>query len=201
MNKLTSIIVVIAIVVVAVVGVIFFTKQNSKSSTNLSEINSQEDIENLVNQIYENVDQELYNTVIMPIDLSDENSVKSFTGLDNGSKLEYAVASEPMINAQAYSLVVAKVKDGVNADEVAKTMSENIDTRKWICVSAEKLYATNSGNVVFLIMTNEEMATSVYNSFKALAGTVGKEYEKAEQEAELPPDTLAPGMIEVPVEY
>lgn len=200
MNKLTKIIIV-AVVIIAIIAVvaIVLTKQNSKESTNLPEITSQEDLENLVNQIYENADQELYNTFTMPIDLSDTNSVKSYTGLDNGDNLEYAVVSEPMINAQAYSLVVAKVKAGVNANEVAKTMSDNVDTRKWICVSAEKLYATNSGNVVFLIMTNEEMATSVYNSFKTIAGTVGKEYEKTAQEDELPSDTIEPGEFEVPV--
>ena len=193
--------VVVIIAIIAVVA-IFLTKQNSNpntnSSTNLPEITSQEDLEKLVNQIYENVNQEMYSTITMPIDLSDEASVKSYTGLENGDNLEYAVVSEPMINAQAYSLVLAKVKDGVNANEVAKTMSENINTRKWICVSAEKLYATNSGNVVFLVMTNEEMATAVYNSFKAIAGTVGEEYEKTEQEGELPPDTLEPGAFEVP---
>ena len=155
MNKLTkNIIVTIVIIIIIAVIAMILTKQNSNQTTNLPEINSQEDLENLVNQVYENVAQELYSTFTIPIDLSDTNSVKSYTGLDNGNDLEYAVVSEPMINAQAYSLVVAKVKDGVNANEVAKTMSDNIDTRKWICVSAEKLYATNSGNIVFLIMTN-----------------------------------------------
>ena len=57
-------------------------------------------------------------------------------------------------------------------------MSEKIDTRKWICVSAEKLYATSSGDVVFLIMTNEEMATPIYEKFKTLAGNVNEVYEK-----------------------
>ena len=49
-----------------------------------------------------------------------------------------------MMSSQAYSLVLVKVKDGVDANNIAKTMSEKIDTRKWICVSAEKLYATSS---------------------------------------------------------
>ena len=124
MNKLTKIIIV-AVVIIAIIAVvaIVLTKQNLKESTNLPEISSQEDLENLVNQIYENADQELYNTFTMPIDLSDTSSVKSYTGLDNGDSLEFAVVSEPMINAQAYSLVIAKVKDGVNANEVSKTMS------------------------------------------------------------------------------
>ena len=65
-------------------------------------------------------------------------------------------------------------------------MSEQIDTRKWICVSAEKLYATNSGDVVCLVMSNEEWAKPVYDGFKELAGQVGEEYTKTEELPELP---------------
>ena len=61
-------------------------------------------------------------------------AVKSATGLENANDLEYIVISEPMITSQAYSLVLAKVKEGKNASEIAKTMNENIDARKWICV-------------------------------------------------------------------
>ena len=67
-------------------------------------------------------------------------------------------------------------------------MSENIDTRKWICVSAEKLYATSSGDIVFLVMSSEEMAKPVYDAFKAKVGKVGQEYDKAEVVEELPED-------------
>ena len=122
------------------------------------------------------------------IDVTDSDSVKYMTGLENGDKLQYLVVSEPMMSSQAYSLVIAKVKDGVDANAVAKEMSENIDTRKWICVSAEKLYATSSGDIVFLVMSSEEMAKPVYNSFKAKAVAVGQEYEKTEVVEELPED-------------
>ena len=73
---------------------------------------------------------------------------------------------------------------------MAKTMNENIDTRKWICVTAEKVYTTTSGNVICLVMSNEETAKAVYENFKTLAGTVGEEYERTEEEPELPEDML-----------
>ena len=185
---MTVFIVVAVIVVVAVIAVVGMNSGNGK--TNLPQVASNEDLVDLVDKVYENSTVELYDTITsMPIDLTDDASVKSFTGLDNGENLEYAIVSEPMINAQAYSLVMAKVKDGVNANEVAKAMFDGINPRKWICVSAEKVLATNSGNIVFLVMTESERAQGIYDSFKNLAGTVGKEYDRTVEDGELPPDT------------
>ena len=185
---MTVFIVVAVIVVVAVIAVVGMNSGNGK--TNLPQVASNEDLVDLVDKVYENNTVELYDTITsMPIDLTDDASVKSFTGLENGENLEYAIVSEPMINAQAYSLVMAKVKDGVNANEVAKAMFDGINPRKWICVSAEKVLATNSGNIVFLVMTESERAQGIYDSFKNLAGTVGKEYDRTVEDGELPPDT------------
>ena len=93
-----------------------------------------------------------------------------------------------MMTSQAYSLVLVKVKNGVDANAVAKTMNENINSRKWICVSAEKVYTTSSKDVVCLVMSSEEIAKTIYEKFKILAGNIGEEYEKTEQEVELPPE-------------
>ena len=112
------------------------------------------------------------------------------TGLENTDDVEYVVASEPMMTSQAYSLVLVKVKDGVDANSVAKSMNENVDERKWICVTAEKIYTAASGNVICLVMSNPETAKAVYDSFKTVAGSVGKEYERSAEEIELPEDML-----------
>lgn len=194
MSKTTKIVLGVVIAIIVIALVVFLVMGNQKGGngeTNLPEVSSAEQLTDLVNKIYDGATVD-YNVETAPIDMTDENMVKSFTGLQNGQDLEYAVVSEPMINAQPYSLVIAKVKEGVNANEVAKAMSEGVDMRKWICVSAKKLYATNSGDVVFLIMTNETMAKSVYDSFKALAGTVGQEYEKTAEEDILPEDMSFP---------
>lgn len=194
MGKKTKIMISIAVVAIIVVAIIVFlvSRNSGNRKTNLAQVNSEEDLSNLLNKVYEGVSTELYNVQTIRIDLTDETSVKSYTGLENGQDLEYAIVSEPMINAQPYSLIMAKVKSGVNANEVAKAMSEGVNPRKWICVTAKKLYATNSGDIVFLIMTNEEMSKGVYDSFKALAGTIGEEYERTTEDEELPPDMSFP---------
>ena len=189
MNKTVKTILIAVVAVALVVAVCYGVFMvNGKPKTNLEPVTSAQDLEALVNKIYEG-QGELYSSLMtQTVDVTDNDSVPYYTGLENGEKIEYLAVSEPMMMSQAYSLVLAKVKDGVDANAVAKEMSENIDTRKWICVSAEKLYATSSGDIVFLIMTNEEMATPVYEKFKTLAGNVNEVYEKTEEPAELPED-------------
>jgi len=157
-----------------------------KEKTNLPQINSQEDLAALVDKVYEGIEIEMPNVQTQTIDLTDADLVKSITGLDNTANLEYIVASEPLMSSQAYSLVLVKVKDGINSDEVAKNMNEKIDARKWICVSAEKVYSTSSGNVVCLVMSSEEIAKPIFENFKTLAGNVGQVYEKGESENAMP---------------
>lgn len=146
------------------------------------------DLTDLVNRIYEG-NQELFSSLAtQEIDVTDKDMVNSFTGLETGDALEYLVVSEPMMSSQAYSLVLAKVKDGEDVENIAKTMNESVNERKWICVCAEKVYTTTSGNIVCLVMSSEEMAKPVYTSFKSMAGTIGEEYERTVEEPEMEPD-------------
>jgi len=171
---------------------------NLKPASNLS-VNRAEDLTVLVDQIYKGVSIEMPMLMTQELDMTDAETVKYFTGLENIDDIEYVVASEPMMSSQAYSLVLVKVKDGVDADAVAKTMNENVDERKWICVTAEKIYSVASGDVVCLVMSNEETAKAVYDSFKTLAGSTGEEFERTAEEPEMPEDML-PGADMLPAE-
>jgi len=194
MSKTVKIIIAVAVVVVvlaivAILGGMFGTNNNSKPASNLT-VSSENDLTSLIDQIYNGVSIELPMVATMPLDKTDPDVVKVYTGLENGDNLEYLVVSEPMMTSQAYSLILAKVKDGVDVEAVAKSMNENINERKWICVTAEKIYTTTSGNVVCLVMSNEQTAQTVFDSFKAIAGSVGNVYERAAEEFELPDDML-----------
>ncbi|MCI8486610.1 MAG: hypothetical protein HFJ20_06015 [Clostridia bacterium] len=185
-NKIIIAIVSIILIIVVVLAVVILTKP--KDEKQLEQINSAEDLEGLINKVYEGQENLIPNSVqTQVIDIKDDVMVKSFTGLDNGNDLEYLVVSEPMISSQAYSFVLLTVKEGVNANKIAETIKDKVDYRKWICVSAEKVYTTSSGNVVCLIMSSEEVAKPIYEKFKTLVGTIGQEYEKTE-EIELPPE-------------
>lgn len=151
-------------------------------------ISSAEDLTNFVNELYAGNENLFSSLASQTIDVTDAETVSNMTGLENGENLEYLVVSEPMMSSQAYSLVIAKIKDGADANVIAKEMSENINMRKWICVSAEVLYATSTEDLAFLVMSSEEMAKPVYDAFKNKVGNVGEEYEKAEVVEELPED-------------
>lgn len=193
MNKVTKIIIaivaVVAIIAVAVIVSANFLSFNENTKTNLEPITSVEDLEALVAKVYEGLTIEMPMVMTQVVDVTDNDAVKYVTGLENADDLEYVVESAAMMG-QPYSLVLAKVKEGVNIEEVAKEMNEKIDNRKWICVTADKVYTTTSGDVICLVMANEETAKAVYSNFKALAGTVGEEYERTAEEIELPDDML-----------
>lgn len=155
------------------------TTQNSTTESSLGTIEKAEDLFKLVDKLYENEQNLLPSLQTQEVDISDDETVKYITGLDNGKDLEFVVVSEPMMSSQAYSLILAKVKDGVNANDIAKSIHEKVDARKWVCVTAEKVYATSSNDIVMVIMSSEEMAKPIYEKFKTIAGTVAQEYERA----------------------
>lgn len=191
MKKETKIIIaVIAIVVIVLVAVMLVknNKKDDKTVTNqeaasIGKVESAEDLSKVIDKVYEGQKNLLSSLTTTTIDVTDKDAVKSIVGLENGDDLEYLVASEPMMSSQAYSFALAKVKSGVKADDVAKKISENVNPAKWLCVSAEKVYTTSSGDIVCLVMTSEEIGKPIYDSFKKIAGTVGEEYEKTVEES------------------
>ena len=189
MNKKVKIIIAVVVALLAIlVGVVVFSSKPEPKS-NLT-INSVADLTTLVDQIYSGVSIEMPMLMTQELNMTEVDTVKYVTGLENIDNVEYVVASEPMMSSQAYSLMLVKVKDGIDADKVAKEMNENVDERKWICVTAEKIYSVASGNIVCLVMSNEETAKNVYESFKTIAGSIGEEFERTAEEPEMPEDML-----------
>lgn len=88
----------------------------------------------------------------MDVDLTDDYAVSSYLGLDSSAHIREAVASESMLGAQAYSLVLCRVDDAANAREIAQKMHDGINPRKWVCVEADDLKVSVWGDLVMLIM-------------------------------------------------
>lgn len=110
------------------------------------------------------------------VDLNDSYAVKSYLGLDSSDKIAEAVASESMLGAQAYSLVLCRVKNAADATAVAQQMRDGIDQRKWVCVHADDLLVSACGDVVMLVMISSEYAqsgtaASLTDAFKKVCGT------------------------------
>lgn len=140
------------------------TEENKLSSMKLDEI---------ITKIYEKVPLEL-SLVSDYIDISDENALRYNTGLTDSSKISEVCVSEPMIGSIPYSLVLVKVKNASDASDIASQMKSGINQRKWVCVEADDLAVTYSGDVVLLFMVGSEYNDDVKSSditaaFEALA--------------------------------
>ena len=115
---------------------------------------------------------------LMPVDLQDTSeegiwALKSYTGLDSAKDITDIAVYEPMTGAQAFSLVLVRVANGVNPKEVAQKMKENIDPRKWICAMADQVMAAGYQDTVMFIMVDSQLgktAQSYVDAFKNLCG-------------------------------
>ena len=117
-------------------------------------------LEEILENIYAGVKPE-FDVMSMPVELSDADAVKYFTGLDSVDSFAEALVSESALGAQAYSLVLVRVNDAADAADVAEQMKAGIDPRKWICVEANDLRVAGAGDVVMLIMLSTEYADTI----------------------------------------
>ena len=153
--------------------------------------NTPKNINNIINTINKNNKDILPKLETMKVDIKNIDEVNSYTGLKTNDGIESIVVSVPLITSQAYSVAVVKVKDTADVEKIKQEMLDNIDMGRWICVSAEQLYITNSGNVIFSVMTDKDIAKAVYDDFKKYVNNeIGKELEKTNDEGsiELPPE-------------
>src|SRR5690554_3105921 len=69
-----------------------------------------------------------------------------------------ALASEPVIQPGAYSLVLVRVKEGADIEQIKTDIKENVDPMKWVCVGVqeENIIVDNIGDIIFLVMSDEQ---------------------------------------------
>ena len=83
------------------------------------------------------------------------------TGLTDESLISGVVVSESAMGSQAYSLVLVRAADPAKLGEIAETMEQNIDPRKWVCVEADDIRCVAAGDIVLFIMVSSEYASSI----------------------------------------
>ena len=185
-------ILIIGLILLAVISFIIFILVSG--SGDKGSVETPKDINDIINTINKNNKNILPELETMKVDIKNIDEVTSYTGLKTNDGIESIVVSAPLITAQAYSVAIVKVKDSADVEKIKQEMLDNIDMRRWICVSAEQLYITNSGNVIFSVMADKDVAKAVYNDFKKYVNNnIGKELEKSnnEENIELPPEMPA----------
>lgn len=182
---------IVAVIIIALVGVgVYFSNQDDGNQG--IKLETAKDMKNFFGEIYKKIEEQLPEVDTDIIDVSNAMEVTNYTGLKSNKDVEAIVVSMPVMSAQAYEAVMVKVKNGADIESMKQEMLDNIDMNKWICVSAEKVYVTNSGNVIFMVMSDEDWAKLVYDSFKEqVENKIGKELEKSEDtDYELPPEII-----------
>jgi len=112
-------------------------------------------LEDIMTKLYQDIPQDerpmLANTKV------NEENIEYYLGIKD-IKYTEALASEPMMSSIAHSVVLVRVEDNANIEEVKTAIKENVDPRKWLCVGVEKedLIVKNKGNLVVLIMVEDE---------------------------------------------
>ena len=183
---------IIGLILLAVISFIIFILVSG--SGNKGRVETPKDINDIINTINKNNKDVLPELETMKVDIKNIDEVTSYTGLKTNDGIESIVVSVPLITAQAYSVAIVKVKESADVEKIKQEMLDNIDMRRWICVSAEQLYITNSDNVIFSVMADKDIAKAVYNDFKKYVNNnIGKELEKSnnEENIELPPEMPA----------
>ena len=185
-------ILIIGLILLAVISFTIFILVSG--SHNKGNHETSKDINNIINTINKNNKDLLPELETMKIDVKNIDEVTSYTGLKTNDDIESITVSVPLITAQAYSVAIVKVKENADVEKIKQEMLDNIDMGRWICVSAEQLYITNSGNLIFSVMADKDIAETVYNDFKKYVNNnIGKELEKSnnEENIELPPEMPA----------
>ena len=172
---------IIGLILLAVISFIIFILVSG--SGNKGSVETPKNINDIINTINKNNKDVLPELETMKVDIKNIDEVTSYTGLKTNDGIESIVVSVPLTTAQAYSVAIVKVKDNADVEKIKQEMLDNIDMRRWICVSAEQLYITNSGNVIFSVMADKDIAKAVYNDFKKYVNNnIGKELEKSNNE-------------------
>lgn len=160
-------------------------------------VETAEDLLEVMNKVYEKTPEESLPALdTVEIDVTDEYQFSRFTGLSSNENVEALVVSMPLINAQAYEAALIKVKNGADIEGMKQEILDNINMNMWVCVSAEKLYVTNSNDVIFVVMGQQGWEETVFTAFKSYVGEdgIGKILEKEQsfndEDFELPPEIL-----------
>ena len=120
------------------------------------EANIEGTLEELMTKVYTEIPEENRPMMLMNTEVNSEN-IEYYLGT---SDIEYkeALASESGVGSIAHSVVLVRVEDNANIEDIKTKIKENVDPRKWVCVGVEKddLIVENKGNLIILIMVEDE---------------------------------------------
>lgn len=123
-------------------------------------------LEDIMAKVYGNISTEDLPMGLTNIVLTSENQ-EYYLGT-NDIEYKEALASESMVGSIAHSIVLIRLNEGQNVEEVVSKLKESVNPRKWLCVEVEEVKVENIGDLIIVIMNDQHKDTLVQN-FKKLA--------------------------------
>ena len=157
-KKFIIIIVAVVLVIAAVIGILAVTGKGEK--------NVEGSLEDIMTSLYAGISEDNLPMGLSNMEVNSEN-VESFIGTTNVKYTE-ALANESMVGSIAHSVVLVRLEDSQDSAAAVEEIKNKVDPRKWICVEASNVVVKNKGNLVVLIMSNEELAPKLESNFDNL---------------------------------
>lgn len=133
--------------------------------TGCGEKNIEGSLPDIMTKLYEGISEEEKPMMLDNIELNSENfEYYAFADV----KYKEAIASEAMTGATPHSVVLIRLENAKDSEQVVKEIKEKANPRKWICVEAENTYVVSKGDLVVLIMSNE-LAPKIKENFEKLS--------------------------------
>lgn len=126
-------------------------------------------LEEIMTKVYSNVADDEKPMMLGNMEVNDEN-IEGFLGTKD-IKYKEILASESMVGAIAHSVVLVRVAEDGNVEEIKKEIEENVDPRKWICVGVEpeNVIIKNKGDLIIVIIVEDEnVRTKIEKGFDEL---------------------------------
>lgn len=155
-KSIIAIIVVVLLVAAVAVGAFFFMSP---------EKNVEGSLEDIMTKLYAGIGEDELPMMLGNIEVASED-IQYYIGTNEVSYKE-ALVSESGVGSIAHSVVLLRLNDDADAENVVSKVKESADPRKWLCVEAENVIVKSKGDLVVLIMSNE-LAPKLEENFDGL---------------------------------
>ncbi len=133
--------------------------------TGCGEKNIEGSLTDIMDKLYEGISEDEKPMMLENIPLDSENF--AFYAFINTNYKE-AIASESMTGSTPHSVVLIRLENASDSEQVVNDIKEKANPRKWICVEAENTYVLSKGDLVVLIMSND-LAPKIKENFEKLS--------------------------------
>ena len=157
-KKVIGIIIAVIVFIVAIVAVVLMKNATPK--------NVEGTLEEIMTKLYAGINQDNLPMMLSNMEISKE-SLENFVGTSEIDMKE-AMVSESGVGSIAHSVVLIRLNDASKANDAVTKIKEHANPRKWICVEASNVVVKSKGDLVVLIMSNEELAPKLETNFDGL---------------------------------